>query len=151
MMLENPHRQFKIGTALLWLGVLVWAPYFAQQFAGENPSMMAYLPLHLAGVIGGARLRTSARRKLGIPKKKRTGLKKFAHWVAMAGLLVWLPYYTLKLLGRPVPLNPYLTLHLIGVFGGIGLMVVAGVLDRFQNNSNGELDEPGHTTQANDE
>lgn len=128
--MTNPHQHLKLGTILIWLGVLVWAPYFAQYLAGQTPSMMVYLPFHLAGVIGGARLRTSAREKLGIPRRARTRLKKFAHWVALAGILVWLPYYALKLLGLPAPLTPYLTLHLIGVFGGTGLMVIGSILER---------------------
>jgi hypothetical protein len=150
MILENPHRLHTFGTILLWLGVLVWAPYFAQRFAGESPSLMAYLPFHLAGVIGGARMRTSARKKLGIPREKRKGYKRVAHWIVIASLLVWLPYYGLKLAGQPVALNPFLTVHLAGIFGGTGLMVAGGIFDKLHNRSNGGLHGSGHPAQEND-
>jgi hypothetical protein len=132
MILKDPNRLHQLGTVAIWLGVLVWLPYFALRIAGESPSMMVYLPFHLAGVIGGARLRTSANQQLGRPKVKPTGYKRVAHLLIIASLLVWIPYYALKISGKPVELNPYLAVHLIGIFSGTGLMGVGGALHFFR-------------------
>ena len=122
----------KYGTYLLWAGVLVWAPFFFLRILGESPSLAIYLPFHLAGVIGGSRLRTAANQQLGKPKVVRKGYKKVAHGLVIASLLVWIPYYVLKLSGQPVDLNPYLTLHLIGIIGGTGLMAFGGLAKYFK-------------------
>jgi hypothetical protein len=99
---------------------------------GENPSLMVYLPFHLLGVIGGARMRTTANRQLGIPIEKPKGYKRIAHYIVIASLLVWIPYYGLKLSGRSVELTPFLMVHLIGVFSGTGLMGIGGAVQYFQ-------------------
>jgi len=67
--LTNPHQLHKYGTILLWAGILVWAPYFVVRIIGESPSLLMYLPFHLLGVIGGARMRTNANKQLGNPLK----------------------------------------------------------------------------------
>jgi hypothetical protein len=131
---NDPQKLHKYGTILLWGGILVWLPYFALRMVGESPSLMAFLPFHLVGVIGGARLRTTANRQLGKPIEKRKGYKLVAHILVIASLLVWIPYYAFKLTGQPVELAPYLTLHLIGIISGTALMVVGGALKYFQKN-----------------
>ena len=148
--MTNPHQVYKYGTVLLWLGVLVWAPYFALRIVGESPSLMAFLPFHLVGVVGGARLRKTARKKLGIPVEKRKGYKRLAHWILIASLLVWLPYYGLKLTGQAVSLNPFLSVHLVGIFGGTGLMAAGGLVENWRNRTNGEYHGPGHPAQGSD-
>ncbi len=130
--MKNPHQLHKYGTVLLWIGVLVWVPYFALRIAGESPSMVVYLPFHLAGVIGGARMRMTANQQLGKPKEKRKGYQLVARVMVIASLFVWLPYYALKLAGQPVEVQPYLAVHLVGVFGGTGLMGVGGVVQYIQ-------------------
>jgi len=145
--LKNPYQLQKYGTILIWIGVLVWVPYLALRIFGENPSMWAYLPFHLAGVIGGARMRTSARQKMGIPKEKRRGYKRVAHWLVVASILVWLPYYALKLAGQPVALNAFLTVHLVGIFSGTGLMAVGGTLEYFRKRSNRVIHGIGYPTE----
>lgn len=129
----NPHKIHKYGTILLWAGVLVWVPYFVMRIIGESPSLMIYLPFHLLGVIGGARMRTNANKQLGIPVEKRRGYKRIAHYLIIASLLVWIPYYALKLSGRPVELTPFLIVHLIGIFSGIGLISIGGAVQHFQS------------------
>jgi hypothetical protein len=101
--------------------------------AGESPSMIAFLPFHLASVIGGARMRIAANRQLDIPKVKRKGYKLLAHVLLIASIFVWLPYYALKLAGRPVELQPFLVVHLIGIFSGTGLMGVGSLVQYFRN------------------
>jgi hypothetical protein len=54
--------RYRFGNVLIWLGVLVWAPFIVLRIAGEQPSMSWYLPLHLLGVIGGSRLRAGCGR-----------------------------------------------------------------------------------------
>jgi hypothetical protein len=59
---------------------------------GESPILMMYLPFHLLGVIGGARMRTNADKQLGKPVEKRKGYKRIAHYLVIASLLVWILY-----------------------------------------------------------
>lgn len=84
-------------------------------------------------------MRTAANRQLGIPVEKRRGYKRVAHYIVIASLLVWLPYYGLKLSGRPVELAPFLIVHLIGVFSGTGLMVIGGAVQYFKRNERHEV------------
>jgi hypothetical protein len=129
----NSSKLHKYGTVLLWVGVLVWAPYFILRFIGESPSLMVFLPFHLVGVIGGARMRSAARIQIGKPVEKRKGYRRIAHFILIASILVWVPYYVLKLTGRPVDLNPYLIIHLIGIFSGTGLMIVGSLVIHLKN------------------
>jgi hypothetical protein len=91
-----------------------------------------YLPFHLLGVIGGARMRITANKQLGKPVEKRKGYKRVAHYIVIASLFIWIPYYALKLSGRPVELTPFLIVHLIGIFSGTGLMGIGGAVQYFQ-------------------
>ncbi|MEJ5224566.1 MAG: hypothetical protein WHV44_08925 [Anaerolineales bacterium] len=126
--------RYRVGNLLVWLGVLVWAPFIVLRIMGEQPSMSLYLPLHLLGVMGGSRLRAFARRELGMPKPQKTRLQLLGHGVIWAGILVWAPYYYLKVvLGQPVDMMDYLPLHLVGVFGGVGILVVNSYLSKKQD------------------
>ena len=114
----------RLGNVFIWLGVLVWAPFIILRIIGEQPSMSLYLPLHLLGVMGGSRLRAFARKELGIPKPQKTRLQLFGHGLIWAGILVWAPYYYLKIVvGQPVDVMDYLPYHLIAVLGGFVLLV----------------------------
>jgi len=43
-----------VGHSLIFLGVLVWAPYLYLRYAAHQPvTVMGFLPFHLAGVLGG--------------------------------------------------------------------------------------------------
>ena len=94
-----------------------------------------YLPFHLLGVIGGARLRRTANKQLGKPVEKRRGYKRIAHFLVIASLLVWIPYYAFKLSGQPVVLTPFLAVHLIGILSGTGLMGLGGIVQYVQGKS----------------
>jgi hypothetical protein len=123
--------RYRVGSVLVWLGVLVWAPYIILRVMGEQPSMSLYLPLHLLGVMGGSRLRAFARKELGMPSPKKTRLQMVGHGLVWAGILVWAPYYYLKVVARqPVDVMDYLPYHLIGVLGGVGLLAVNAFLTK---------------------
>lgn len=123
----KPHKLHRFGTILIWAGVFVWVPYFILRLSDESPSLLVFLPFHLFGVIGGARMRTTANKQLGKPVEKRRGYRRVAHYILIASILVWIPYYALMLFGRPVELTPFLIIHLIGIFSGIGLMGVGAI------------------------
>jgi hypothetical protein len=126
--------RYRLGSVFIWLGVLVWAPFIILRIMGEQPSMGLYLPIHLLGVMGGSRLRAFARKELGMSKPKKTRLQMIGHGVIWAGILVWAPYYYLKVvLGQPVDVMDYLPLHLIGVFGGVGLLAINSFLSKRQD------------------
>lgn len=124
-------KRYRLGNVLIWLGVLVWAPYIVLQIAGEQPSMSWYLPLHLAGVMGGSRLRAFARKELGIPPPKKSRLRSLGHGLIFAGLLVWAPYYYLKIVAQQsVDVMNFLPYHLAGVFGGILFLGLSYLINR---------------------
>lgn len=127
--------RYRLGSVFIWLGVLVWTPFIILRIMGEQPSMGLYLPIHLLGVMGGSRLRAFARKELGIPKPQKTRLQLLGHGVIWAGILVWVPYYYFKVvLGQPVDVMDYLPLHLVGVFGGVGLLAANSFLSKKQEN-----------------
>ncbi|HEY5983695.1 MAG TPA: hypothetical protein VIU38_09505 [Anaerolineales bacterium] len=118
-------KRHRLGTTLLWLGVLVWLPYLALRIGGGKPSFIWYLPFHLAGVISGSRMRTQSRETLGIPPPKKTLLSRLGHGTIYVALLVWIPYFYLKLIARqPTDVAHYLPYHLAGLLvGGILLAI----------------------------
>lgn len=116
--------RYHLGSVLIWLGVTVWLPFIGLRLIGEKPSLFWYLPFHLLGVIGGARLRAVARKELGQSSPKKSCLQMIGHGVIFAGILVWTPYFYLKATGQPVEVMNYLPYHLIGVLGGVGILVV---------------------------
>ncbi len=123
--------RYRAGNLLIWLGVLVWVPFILLRIVGEQPSMSLYLPLHLLGVMGGSRLRAFARKELGMPSPKKTRLQMFGHGLVWAGILVWVPYYYLKVVAKQsVDLIDYLPYHLIGVLGGVVLLAVNMLLSK---------------------
>ena len=122
--------RYRLGNLLVWLGVLVWAPFILLRIMGEQPSMSLYLPLHLLGVMGGSRLRAFARKELGMPKLQKTRLQLLGHGLIWAGVLVWAPYYYLKIVGQPVDVMDYLPYHLIGVLSGVVLLAVNMLLSK---------------------
>lgn len=114
--------RYRLGYVLIWLGVTVWLPFIGLRLIGEKPSLFWYLPFHLLGVVGGSRLRASARRELGQSSPKKNRLQMIGHGAIFAGILVWAPYFYLKAAGQPVEVMNYLPYHLIGVLGGVGIL-----------------------------
>jgi len=112
--------RYRLGSALVWVGVLSWAPFILLRIAGQRPSPFWFLPFHLFGVIGGSRLRSFARNEMGMQSAKRNFLRAFGHMLIWAGAAVWVPYFYLKLaMGIFVNVMNFLPFHLIGVLGGI--------------------------------
>ena len=123
--------RYRLGTVLLWLGVFIWAPFIFLRAIGEQPVFLFFLPFHLIGVIGGARLRSMARRELGMPASNQNRLHTAGHLLILLGILVWAPYLYLKLvLGQPVEVMNFLPFHLTGVLGGVLLHVISYMIER---------------------
>lgn len=120
--------RYRLGNALIWLGVLTWLPFIVVRIAGEKPSLFWYLPFHLAGVIGGSRLRAFARKEMGAPPPQKSRLRSLGHGLIFAGILVWAPYFYLKATQHPVVVMDYLPFHLVGVLGGVVVLVASHFL-----------------------
>jgi peptidoglycan/LPS O-acetylase OafA/YrhL len=120
--------RYRLGNALIWLGVLVWFPFIALRIAGEKPSLFWFLPFHLASVIGGSRLRALARKELGVLPGKKSRVQKLGHALIFAGILVWAPYFYLKATQQPVDVMDYLPYHLVGVLGGVMALVTNQIM-----------------------
>lgn len=110
----------KLGTILLILGIAVWIPFFLLLLSGQEPSISPFLLVHLTGVIGGGRLRA-----VTTPVEERQPQRKvWGRLLIMLGVFAWVPWlYQTEVLGREPRLAPYLTLHLIGVLSGFGLLL----------------------------
>lgn len=118
-------RYFFFGTLLIWLGVLIWTPFIVLQIAGQQPSFLLFLPFHLIGVIGGARLRSFARKQMGLPSPKRNPLQIIGSILIVLGILTWVPYFYLKAFTQtPVNVMNFLPFHLTGVLGGVLLLAI---------------------------
>ena len=130
-LISNVVTRYRLGTLLIWLGVFTWAPFIFLRAMGEKPAFMLFLPFHLIGVIGGARLRSLARKELGILPAKKNGLHMAGHILILLGILVWAPYLYLKLaLGQPVEVMDFLPFHLTGVLGGVLVHLVSYGIER---------------------
>jgi hypothetical protein len=129
--ISNVVLRYRLGTILIWLGVFTWAPFIFLRAIGEKPVFLLFLPFHLIGVIGGSRLRSVARRELGMMPAKNNILHTAGHILILLGILVWVPYLYLKLaLGLPVDVMNFLPFHLTGVLGGVLLHLISYVIER---------------------
>ena len=125
--------RYRLGNALIWLGVLTWLPFIVLRIAGEKPLLFWYLPFHLAGVIGGSRLRAYARREMEMPKPQKNRMQTIGHGLIFAGILVWAPYFYLKFVAQQsVDVMDYLPYHLTGVLSGIGLLMLNYLFGRWK-------------------
>lgn len=122
--------RYRLGNALVWTGVLAWAPFIILRAMGHRPSLLWFLPFHLMGVIGGSRLRTAARREMGADLPKNNWLRTAGHGLFYLGITVWVPYLYLKFFTQsPVEVTRFLPFHLTGIFGGITLLVLGTVVN----------------------
>ena len=122
--------RYHLGSVLIWLGVTIWLPFIGLRLIGEKPSLFWYLPFHLIGVIGGARLRAYARKQLGITPAKKSLLQMLGHGMLILGILVWTPYFYLKVIQQSVEVMDYLPYHLTGIMGGITLLEINSLISR---------------------
>lgn len=119
-------RRYHRGSVLIWLGVLTWLPFIVLRIIGEKPSLFLFLPVHLIGVIGGSRLRSKARREMTLSAHPRKKMQVLGHGLIYAGILVWAPYFYMKLIVQAsVDVMDYLPFHLAGVLGGILCLVIS--------------------------
>ncbi|HEX9384706.1 MAG TPA: hypothetical protein VF918_00160 [Anaerolineales bacterium] len=133
--------RYRLGTVLIWLGIMTWVPFIILRMAGEKPSLFWYLPFHLIGVIGGSRLRATARKEMDLPPRKMSLLRMIAHGLIYAGISVWVPYFYLKATTlAPVDVMNFLPYHLTGVFSGIILLVINFWMTRKENGTRQEVD-----------
>jgi hypothetical protein len=129
--INNVMLRYRLGTILVWLGVFTWAPFIFLRAIGEKPTFLLFLPFHLIGVIGGSRLRSVARRDLGLSVPKKKFLHTAGHIMILLGISVWVPYLYLKLvMGQAVEVMDYLPFHLTGVLGGVFLHLISYVIER---------------------
>jgi hypothetical protein len=125
--------RYRLGSILVWVGIFAWAPFIFLRAIGEKPSFLAFLPFHLIGVIGGSRLRSVARKELGMLPAKRNMMRMAAHGLILLGILVWAPYLYLKLVTvQPVEVMDYLPFHLSGVLGGVLLHILSYMVERYR-------------------
>jgi hypothetical protein len=122
--------RYRLGSVLIWLGVLVWAPFIILRIMGEQPTLFWYLPFHLVGVMGGSRLRAAARKEMGMPPPKKSRLRMLGHGLLFVSILVWVPYYYLKVAQQSVEVMDYLPFHLVGVLGGTVVLGISHFLER---------------------
>ena len=131
--LNNVLLRYRLGAILIWLGVLAWAPFILLRAMGEQPTFLLFLPFHLIGVIGGSRMRSMARRELGLGSPKRKFLHTAGHILILLGISVWVPYlYSKLVMGQPVDVMSYLPFHLLGVLGGVFLHILGYLIERYR-------------------
>ncbi len=122
-MIANTRRI--VGTILIWLGVLVWAPFLIAVTTQPAVSIFPFLAAHLIGVLGGWWLRRSADRIQGLepPSSVQGRRRKIASRILIyIGVLAWTPYlYLEQVLGQDVEIGPFLATHLAGVLSGVAL------------------------------
>lgn len=123
--------RLRLGTVFIWMGVLTWLPFIVLRIAGDKPSLFLYLPFHLLGVIGGSRMRSGARKELGLNAQKQDMRRSAGHALIFIGILVWAPYFYLKLIAQqPVDVMNFLPYHLTGVLSGIMLLGLSYWINR---------------------
>ena len=110
----------KLGNILTLLGVLAWVPFLYLVFIGQQPSIFPFLTVHLSGVIIGSQLRRGS----SSAKKVRSRRQLIGRILIVLGVFAWAPYlYQKVILSQSIEMAPFLTVHLIGVLGGIVLLL----------------------------
>jgi hypothetical protein len=129
--INNIVLRYRLGTTLIWSGVLIWLPFIFLKAIGEKPSFLLFLPVHLIGVIGGSRLRVDSRRELGMMSSKKNLIRMAGSGLILLGILVWVPYLYMKIVAtQPVEVINYLPYHLAGIFAGLFLHAFSYIRER---------------------
>jgi len=130
-MWDTPLARYRLGSVLIWVGVLTWVPYIFLRVTDIDPSPLWFLPFHLVGVIGGSRLRSFARKEMGIKPARRNPWRVLGHGLIWAGVGVWAIYFYLKLIaGASVDAIDFLPYHLAGVLSGIVFLLTSYLVSR---------------------
>ena len=123
--------RYRLANLLIWTGVLTWLPFILLRFAGEKPNIFWFLPFHLIGVVGGSRLKSSARRDLGSSAPQKTRLRTLGHILVFTGIMVWVIYFFLKLVAHmPVEVSQFLPFHLTAMLSGVAVLFINFWLER---------------------
>jgi hypothetical protein len=118
-----------VANILTILGALAWVPFLYLVANGQEPSIFPYLTVHLIGVIGGSQLRRGS----SPSTKKRYRRQVAGRILIILGVFAWAPYlYQKEILAQSIEMAPYLTVHLIGVLGGIALLLSVVVTQYWQ-------------------
>lgn len=125
---------YRLANALIWVGVLTWVPFLMMRTIGLKPSIFWFLPFHLIGVVGGARLKAAARLKMGTPPKQKTLLQTIGHILVITGIMVWVVYFSLKLIfDIPVEVGQFLPYHLTAMLSGVAILLVNFLVTRIRS------------------
>ena len=123
--------RYRLANLLIWSGVLTWLPFILLRFAGDKPNIFWFLPLHLIGVVGGSRLKSSARRDLGSDAPQKTRLRTLGHILVFTGIMVWVIYFFLKLVAHmPVEVSQFLPYHLTAMLSWVAVLFMNFWLER---------------------
>jgi hypothetical protein len=126
--------RYRLANILIWVGVLTWVPFILLRFAGEKPNIFLFLPFHLLGVVGGARLKAAARHDLGEVTPKKTRLRTLGHILVFTGIMVWVIYFFLKLvMHMPVEVGQFLPFHLTAMLSGVAVLFINFWRERRKN------------------
>lgn len=133
----------QIGRTLIWLGVLTWVPYILLTIAGKSLPILPFLTVHLAGVIGGTKLR---RRNISGSSEQSRSItplqRRISNALLLIGIITWGVYFLMKSsLGEQVEIMPFLIIHLSGIFGGILLRFNFNSMRVFRNQDSQSRDE----------
>ena len=117
--------RYRLANLLIWIGVLTWVPYIVLRFTGESPNIFWFLPFHLLGVVGGSRLKASARRDLDKVTPRKTRLRMLGHILVFTGISVWVIYFFMKLvIHTPVEVGQILPFHLTTMLSGVAVLFI---------------------------
>ena len=129
--LISPTVRYRLANLMIWVGVLTWLPFILLRFAGEKPNIFWFLPFHLIGVVGGSRLKATARRDLGSSAPQKTRLRTLGHILIFTGIMVWVIYFFLKLVAHmPVEVSQFLPFHLTAMLSGVAVLFTNFWLER---------------------
>jgi hypothetical protein len=128
----TPQRRRTLGLVLIVVGVLAWAPFVYLVANGRLVSIFPFLIAHLAGVLSGEWLRSSANQMEGLTPSVQGRKRRIVSTVMIyLGVLAWAPYFYLdKVIGQDLQMGPFLAAHLTGVLGG-GVLRASVELERF--------------------
>ena len=77
------------------------------------------------------RLRSLARKEMGALAPKKNLLRIIGHGMIYFGILVWAPYFYLKMFTQTsVDVMNFLPYHLTGILGGILLLVISYLISQ---------------------
>lgn len=116
-----------LGSALIYIGVAAWLPYFYLVSVGREVSILPFVIVHVLCVASGARLRGHAV-SAGAQATKDARLRLLSRILITLGVLAWAPYFYLtRVLNVETEMTPFLIAHLSGVLPGVGLRIYLGI------------------------